>query len=530
MTIFLKILKAIDFIFLRSIMRQERRRCAEGDDMPYRRTFLHTSTHKNSSIYRHTYSSKVKGTINMTEGKVFGKILLFALPLMVTNLLQMFYSAADMIIVSMSSEANAVGAIGMTGSFINLVVNVFTGFATGATVVVARNIGAKDDEGVSRSVHTSLLMSIMFGLASSTLGLFISRPVLSLMGAEGNLLDLSTTYTFIYFCGVPFIAVANYLISIFRAKGDTRTPLYVLSGCGLLNVLLNFFFVLVCDFSVEGVALATSISNAISAILLLIFLSRDEGPCRFYFKKLCLDKKAFRDILYVGLPAGIQGSLFSISNITIQSAIIQVNNTLAPVGSAFAPVVNGNAAANNLEGFAYTVQNSFYQAAITFTSQNVGAGKHERVYKIMRNCYLLGICFASLVAISMFFMREPLLSLYGVSNAAEGTLESIAFDTATKRMCYMFLPYFAISFMEVGCGIVRGLGKAISSTIISLLGACIFRVVWISTVFKFFPTLDVIYISYPISWILTGAAFLVYSFVTLKKLIKKRDEELLATK
>ena len=497
--------------------------------MPYRRTFLHTSTHKNASTYRHTYSSKVKGTINMTEGGVFGKILLFAFPLMITNLLQVFYNAADMIIVSMSSEPNAVGAIGMTGSFINLVVNVFTGFATGATVVVARNIGAKDDEGISRSVHTSLLMSVIFGVVSGTLGLFISRPILSLMGAKGNLLTLATTYTFIYFCGVPFIALANYLISIFRAKGDTRTPLYVLSACGLLNVLLNLFFVLACHLSVEGVALATSISNALSAILLLIFLSKDEGPCRFYFSKLCLDKKAFRDILYVGLPAGIQGSLFSISNMTIQSSILQINNALSPVGSAFDPVVNGNAAAANLEGFAYTAQNSIYQAAITFTSQNVGAGKQERVYKIMRSCYLLGACIASAVALFIFFMREPLLSLYGVRDAAAETLEKIAFDTATKRMCYMFIPYFTISFMEVGCGIVRGLGKAISSTIISLLGACAFRVIWISTVFKLIPKLDIIYVSYSISWALTGTAFLVYSLVTLKKLIKKRDEALLIT-
>ena len=496
--------------------------------MPYRRTFLHTSTHKNASAYRHTYSSKVRGTINMTEGRVFGKILLFAFPLMITNLLQVFYGAADMIIVSLSSEPNAVGAIGMTGSFINLVVNVFTGFATGATVVVARNIGAKDDEGVSRSVHTSLLMSVIFGVVSATIGLFISKPILSIMGAHGNLLDLANTYTFIYFCGVPFIALSNYLISIFRAKGDTRTPLYVLSGCGLVNVLLNLFFILVCDLSVEGVAFATSISNAMSAILLLIFLSKDEGACRFYFKKLCIDRKAFRDILYVGLPAGIQGSLFSISNMTIQSSILQVNNTLTPVGSAYAPVVNGNAAAANLEGFAYTAQNSFYQAAITFTSQNVGAGKQERVYKIMRSCYMLGICFASAVSLFMFFMREPFLALYGVSNGAQGTLEHIAFDTATKRMCYMFIPYFCISFMEVGCGIVRGLGKAISSTIISLIGACAFRVLWISTVFRFIPTLDVIYLSYPISWAITGTVFLIYSLTVLRRVIRQRKQDMMS--
>ena len=285
--------------------------------MPFRRTFLHTNTHKNSSIYRHSYPAKK--TIQMTEGPLFGKILVFILPLMVTNLLQVLYNAADMMVVSLSTEPDAVGAIGTTGSFINLVINVFVGFATGANVVVARGLGAREDERVSRAVHTSLVMSVIFGVASGVLGLFISRPILSLMGAQGKLLDLATTYTVIYFCGVPFISITNYLIAIFRAKGDTRTPLYVLSLSGLCNVLLNLFFVLVMGLSVEGVALATTISNAISAVLLAYRLSHDDGACRFSFSHLCFDRQAFRDILYIGLPAGIQGSLFSLSNMILQS-------------------------------------------------------------------------------------------------------------------------------------------------------------------------------------------------------------------
>ena len=421
----------------------------------------------------------------------------------------------------------------MTGAFINLVVNIFTGFATGATVVIARSIGAKDDEGVSKSVHTSLLMSVIFGLSSAVLGIFISRPILSIMGAHGNLLELATTYTFIYFCGVPFIALTNYLISIFRAKGDTRIPLMVLTSTGLVNVLLNLLFVLGFKLSVEGVALATSISNLLSAFILLFILSRDKGICRFYFSRLRIDKKAFKDILYVGLPAGIQGSLFSVSNMLIQSSILQVNNTILASNfsgsAAFDPVVNGNAAAANLEGFAYTAQNCVYQAAITFTSQNLGANKHERVYKIMKNSYFLGVCIASAVALFIFFLRDPLLSLYGVKRAAEGTLEYFEYHTAVKRMMYLLIPYFFISFHEVGCGVVRGLGKAISSTVISLIGACAFRVLWISVAFKLFPSLDIIYVSYPISWFITGAVFLVYSLITLKKLIKKRDGELSVT-
>ncbi len=492
--------------------------------MPHRRTFLNTSTHKNSSIYRHTYSSKVKGSINMTEGPLFGKIFLFAVPLIITNLLQMFYNAADMMVVSLSSEPDAVGAIGMTGAFINLVLNVFVGFSTGANVMVAKYLGAKDDQKASRTTHTAIVMSIIFGVASAVIGLFISRPILSLMGAKGKLLDLATTYTLIYFCGVPFVSVANYFISIFRAKGDTRTPLYILSLTGIFNVGLNLFFVLVCGMSVEGVALATSIANVVSVIFLALKLSGDEGPCRFSLKKLCFDRQAFRDILRIGLPAGVQGSLFSISNMLIQSSILRMNAILAPAQSGFEPVVNGNAAAANLEGFAYTAQNTIYQAAITFTSQNAGAKKHKRIYRIMGCCYLLGACVATTFALTMFFLREPLLSLYGIREAAAGTLEQIAYNTAVTRMTFIFVPYIVISLMEVGCGIVRGLGKSISSTIISLLGACAFRVVWILFVFNKFPSLEIIYISYPISWVLTGAVFFVYSLSVLRKEIKKQEE------
>ncbi len=484
--------------------------------MPHRRTFLNTFTHKTTSIYRHTYSSKVKGSINMTEGPLLGKLFLFSVPLIITNLLQMFYNAADMMVVSMSNEPDAVGAVGTTGAFINLVLNIFMGFATGANVMVAKYLGAKDDENTSRTAHTAIVMSLIFGVVSAVIGLFISRPILSLMGASGKLLDLATTYTLIYFCGVPFVSIANYLISIFRAKGDTRTPLYVLSLTGIFNVGLNLFFVFVCDLSVEGVALATNIANVMSVILLAIRLSKDDGPCRFSLKKLCFDRQAFRDILRIGLPAGVQGSLFSISNMLIQSSILRMNTILCPPQSGFEPVVNGNAAAANLEGFAYTVQNAIYQAAITFTSQNAGAKKHKRIYKIMGCCYFLGACVCALSSLTIFFLRNPLLSLYGIEKSAAGTLEQIAYNTAITRMSFVIIPYVIISFMEVGCGIVRGLGKSVSSTIISLIGACAFRVAWILFVFDNFPSLEIIYISYPISWVLTGVVFFIYSLVLLR--------------
>lgn len=490
--------------------------------MPYRRTFLHTSTHKNASTYRHFRSSAAK-KIEMTEGPLFGKILTFVFPLVLTNLLQVFYNAADMVTVSLSKEPDAVGAIGITAPFVNLVLNILMGVATGANVVIAKHIGAKDDNRTSRAVHTAVVLSVILGFISLTIGVCFSKPIISLMGAEARLLTLAVRYTVIYFLGAPFISATNYFIAIFRAKGDTRTPLAILSLSGLCNVVLNLFFVLCLGLSVEGVAIATSIANAISMVGLSISLSKDDTACKFSFKKLHIDKAEFKEILRVGIPAGIQGSLFSVSNMLVQSSVLQVNNMLTPVGSAFAPVVKGNAVVSNLEGFVYTAQNTVYQAAISFTSQNIGANKHERVYKIMRNCYLIGFCIALIMSLLIFAFNSPLLSFYGVRNGADRTLERIAFETAIIKMKYLMLPYFLVSFMEVGCGVVRGLGKAVSSTVISLFGACGLRILWIYTVFKANPTRESIYISYPVTWTVTALVFLIYIIITVRKMIKQRD-------
>ena len=458
-----------------------------------------------------------KRSLGITEGPLLGKIILFVLPLMAANLLQVFYNAADMIVVSLSSEGDAVGAIGTTSSLINLIVNVFSGFAVGANVVIAWHLGAGDEEATSRTVHTSVLMSLLFGGASALLGCLLCSPLLSLMGAEGQLHTLAVRYTTIYFLGVPFVALTNYAIAIYRAKGDTKTPLMVLGGAGLLNVLLNLFFVLVCGLSVEGVALATAISNAVSAVVLLWLLAKDESACHFSPRKLRIDRAAFRQILSIGLPAGVQGVLFSISNVIIQSSILQVNNALAPSDSAFQPVVKGNAATANLEAFVYTATNAVYQASITFVGQNAGAGKYDRVRRAMLCCYTLTAAIAVVFGFGMYFLRTPLLSLYGVLPGAAGSLERIAFETAEIRMKLMFLTYASLAWMEVGSGVLRGLGRSLTSTVITMIGACVFRVVWILTAFRAVPTLETIYISYPISWVLTTVAFLPCALVIIKK-------------
>lgn len=463
---------------------------------------------------------KQKKQIDLLEGPLLHKILLFTLPLMATNLLQTFYNAADMIVVGLSSEPDAVGAIGTTGSFINLVVNLFIGFSVGSNVVVARHIGAHDDAAVSRTVHTAICMSVLFGLVGLGVGIPLSGPVLSAMGNTGKLLDLSTRYTQIYFCGVPFLSMTNYLISIFRAKGDTRTPLLVLSSAGLLNVGLNLFFVLVCGLSVEGVALATAISNVIAAVVLFVLLSRESGPCRFSWRRLRIHRHSFLSILHIGLPAGIQGSLFSISNMLIQSSILQINNSVSPPDSAFQPVVKGNAAVGNLEGFVYSATNSFCQAAATFTSQHTGAQKYGRIKRVMGCCYALTTVVALLFSGALMLFRHPLLALYGVVEGAPGTLDAIAMDTALLKLEIMIIPYFLLALMEVGSGALRGLGRSITSTILSLLGACVFRVVWILTVFRALGSLESIYISYPISWALTAIAYFIFCIRTLRGLIR----------
>ncbi len=455
-----------------------------------------------------------------TQGKLFPQILLFVLPIVATNLLQTLYNAADMMVVSLSSEVNAVGAVGTTGSFVSLIVNIFIGFSVGANVVVARHVGAGDRERAQKALHTALFVGLFFGIVGGGIGIAVSRAVLKMMGNTGNLLDLAVKYTYFYFAGVPFLALTNYLIAIFRAKGDSKTPLVVLSLAGLLNVGLNLFFVLALDFSVEGVAIATSIANVASFFALLWKLSRDQDGLSFSFKLLKIDKKELKDIVYIGFPSAIQSTLFCISNMLIQSSIVRVNNSVCPPDSKYQPVVNGCAAGSNVSNFVYTAQNAVCQGALTFTSQNIGANKPKRVYPIMGSCCaivaLIGVPFAVLI----FCLKNPLLALYGVVDGAQGSLEAIAMDAATTQLVYVNLPYFLCGVMDIGAYTLRGLGKSVLSMFISLVGSCLLRVVWLLTVFPVYPTLEIVYICYPITWALTTLAQFGCAFLVLKKMIK----------
>ena len=451
---------------------------------------------------------------DLLHGPLFGKIFAFVLPLVVTNLLQNLYNAADMVIVGLSNVDGAIGAIGTTTAMISLIINIFMGLAVGSSVMVARAIGERNEKKTTEAVHTSMLVGMVSGVFTMVLGLLFSKRMLIMLGDRGHILELADLYTRIYFLGVPFIAVTNFLISIFRAKGDTKTPLAVLTTTGLLNVGLNLFFVLAIGMSVDGVALATAISNFASMIVLALILHRDKGWCRLEFRKIIPEKYALRGIVYNGLPAAIQGILFSISNMLIQSSIIGVNNTMCPGGS---DIIDGNAAGASIESFAYVSTNSVCQAAVTFTSQHYGARMVKRIRKVIRDCYLVSFMIAEVVALTIFALRVPLARIY--------VSAPLAIETATTRLTYMLAIYFTLASMDTGSGIVRGLNRSILSTAVTLMGSCVLRIIWIETVVRANPTLPLIYLSYPITWAITGLCHFIVSMRVTRKMRTLYPEE-----
>ena len=316
--------------------------------------------------------------IDMTTGPMFVNIIRFMMPLILTNLLQHFYNAADMMIVELSSEPDAVGAVGSTSTFLSLITNLFIGFSVGANVVVAKNIGENDKESISRAVHTSICMSLLFGVIGSVLGIIFTRPVHVAMGFSGNLLELAVRYSYIYLICMPFLSMTNFLSSILRAQGDSKTTLYILTATGLLNILLNLFFVLALGLSVEGVAIATAIANLVSVVALWRYLMKKGGDCRISLKKLRIYRAQFAEISRIGFPAGIQNALFSVSNMLIQSSILQINNTLTPPGSEYEPVMKGNTAVANIESFIFNALAATTVTSSTVTAQNMGARKCRR--------------------------------------------------------------------------------------------------------------------------------------------------------
>ena len=437
--------------------------------------------------------------IDMIHGSLAGKLLVFAIPLMLSSILQLLFNAADVIVVGRWSGKEALAAVGSNTSLINLLVNLFMGFSVGTNVVVARDLGAGRKEAVRDSVHTSIAISLISGVVLTVLGLLLSRQMLELMGSPEDVIDLAAVYLRIYFCGMPGNMLYNFGAAILRAQGDTKRPLYFLTAAGIINVILNLVFVIIFHMDVAGVALATIISQYVSAILVLLTLMRDKGPLRVDLRALRLDMKVVRRILQVGLPAGFQGMVFSISNVVIQSSINSFGST----------VVAGSAASSNIEGFVYAGMNAFYQTALTFTSQNYGACECKRVDRIMGLCLLYSGLIGLVLGNLAYLFGYPLGSIY-----APGQEEVIA--QAVDRLSICCTTYFLCGLMDTQVGVLRGIGYSVVPMIVSLVGSCALRLLWVATIFQLNRTPEMLYLSYPVSWAITAATHFVF-FLFIRK-------------
>lgn len=450
--------------------------------------------------------------LNMTQGPLLGKIIRFSVPLMLSGMLQLLYNAADVIVVGRFASSAALAAVGSTGALVNLLINLFIGVSVGCNVLVARYYGAGDHDAVSETVHCAVGASVIIGILAGIVGLIFSTPMLELMGSPVDVLPLASLYLRIYFCGMPFNIAYNFGAAILRAVGDTKRPLYILSLAGAVNVVLNLVLVIVFDMSVAGVAIATVLSQVISAVLVIRCLTLREDCCHLKLKDIRIHKDKLVGMIRVGLPAGIQGSLFSLSNVIIQSSV----NSFGSV------VVAGNSAAANIEGFVYTAMHAVYQACITFVSQNLGARKPRRILKVMGICILVVSVVGLVLGNLVYLCGHPLLSIY--CSDSEGLQEQMI-SVGLTRMTYLAAPYFLCGLMEIGCGGMRGLGWSWLPTTISLLGACGSRIVWIFTVFRQVGTLNSLYISYPISWALTFAAHMLCFFFAFRRMRRTLPED-----
>jgi len=433
---------------------------------------------------------------DLTKGPLFSGIITYTIPIILTGILQLLFNAADLVVVGNFCGGVSVAAVGATGSLTTLFVNLFLGLSVGAGVAVAHAIGEEDDDEVHRLVHTAVPLSIAVGFTVMILGLFFSEKFLIIMGTPDNVLPLSSVYMRIYFAGMIFNMLYNFCASILRAAGDTKSPLYFLLISGVANVLFNIVFVTVFHMDVAGVALATTISQAISAILVLITLMKRTDACRFIPTKMCFYGYEISKMLRIGVPAGVQSTVFAISNVLIQSSI----NSFGDV------FMSGSAAAGSVEGFVYTAQNAFHQTAVNYVGQNTGARNYKRVKQTLYACMILVTAVGILLAVAIYIFRVPLLSLY-IKDSPQAIRDGIV------KLQYVCLPYFLCGLMEVTSGALRGMGRSFTSMVISVVGVCGIRIGWILTVFAVYHTPQMLLVSYPISWIVT---FAVQLFVFLK--------------
>ncbi len=441
----------------------------------------------------------------MCSGNILKKMLTFALPLMLSSILQLLFNAADVVVVGKFAGDNSLAAVGSNTALINLLTNLFLGLSVGANVSAARFFGAKSEEDLSKAVHTSMALSIFSGFLLTVVGLVGAKQMLVWMQTPEEVCNLAAVYLRIYFIGMIPNMIYNFGSAILRAVGDTKRPLYYLLGAGVVNVVLNLFFVIVLKMDVAGVALATVISQTISAALIVRCLMKESGGIQFDLHKLRLDKRTLSMIMRIGIPAGIQGVIFSLSNVVIQSSI----NIFGSV------VVAGNSAAANIEGFVYMAMNAFHQTTISFVSQNYGAGQHKRINRIIltgQGCVILvGVVLGNLAVL----FGEPLLHIYSDSpDVIAAGMVRLAMICSIYALCGM---------MDVMVGALRGIGYSIVPTIVSLVGVCGLRLLWLATVFQIpeYHTINMVYLSYPITWVITFIVNVICFFCVRKHAYRK---------
>ena len=446
--------------------------------------------------------------IDMVHGPLMKNVFLFSVPLMATALLQMLFNAADIIVVGKFSGEIALAAVGATSSLVFFITSLFNGISVGCNVVISRCIGARDSEKVQHAVHTSMWLSLVLGLVLTVVGCTISRPFLELLGTPEEIIGQSDLYMKIYFAGSLFLLVYDFGTAVLRSKGDTTRPIVYLTLSGVLNVALNLIFVIVFHMGVAGVALATIVAQGVASVLVWLALRREEGDMKVELARLHLDKVLAKDILHIGIPAGLQSIIFSLSNLVVQSSINSFGNT---------SIIAGNSAAINLENFVYIGMSAFMQACISFTSQNVGAKQIGKIKEIMWMTLLLCVGSGFLVAGILYCNGHFFLSFYTNSVDVE--------NWGMYRLLYvtLLLPIQGVS--DVMIGSMRGMGYSILPTVCMLAGICGIRLVWLWFIFPLFPTLSVVYLCFPISWTCTGLLQIVLWIVSYRKFLKNNMSE-----
>jgi len=451
-------------------------------------------------------SARQSRIIDVCGESLAKNILLYTFPLMATGALQVLFHAADSIVVGRYAEHGdtALAAVGSTGALINLIVNLLAGLSIGTSVAVAHAYGSRNDRGVSDVVHTSIVTAAVGGVVVGAVGFSLARIFLGMMSTPDEIIGQATLYMKIYFVGLPSMMIYNFASAIMRSVGDTQHPLIFLVIGGGANIGLNLFFVLVMKMDVAGVAAATAISQTISAVLSVIHLMKVDGPHRLFIKKLRVHKRCLITMMKTGIPAGIQGTVFSFSNILIQSSV----NSFGPV------FMTGNSAAQNIESLIYIMMNAFYHTSLTFVGQHVGAGRPERIRKIVLLCLGYVTATGLILGMAAFALAKPLLGIY-IPKSAE------AVGYGAIRMAVICTTYFTCGIMDCFTGFLRGMGSSVAPMVISLSGACGFRMIWIFTVFASHHDPYILYVSYPISWCVSIAAQVAAYFIVKKKLMNK---------